>query len=434
MYYVQVYVEAHHRAPLYTAADMPKPPLVYRRPVPPPSSSSSSDGDTLLDNQELIPMSSRVLREICRGRTADSLPPELRQFATMEVIDMQDTEMDTRDLATDDPPPTNLLQQTIPQNQQSVSQQAKNRLLPPIYQVDVASHYTKDHNQTHTSHHHPSHKKSSPTGPILHPSNDRPSKNVSTEKINAGHAVTGHSLGQSESLHGGIRRIQPQRILLRGDSSTHPTNHSLELLNQRPIPSIPADMSKTTNKTAQFSEKIAPIPLDTAALQKQVRAQDPKKIPAKHKGFPCGPIKGPFASKYKWTRPTLTSLAPSSQVIRKGKDPLRPKKKSLVGPTASPTKRRTGKEKASDQAGISFNAEGFYEVQVQYDHLAKLASACGFKTQDLEGVLAMDNEQRREQANNGQSQHTTGNEEVPEFDMGRFDPDPEDELTSDEEA
>ena len=86
---IQVYTMAYRRGPIYSADEMPKHPKIYRRPQPPPSSTSSSDGELPPDDMEIIPMSSQVLRELCRGKTAESLPPELRQFATMEVLEME---------------------------------------------------------------------------------------------------------------------------------------------------------------------------------------------------------------------------------------------------------------------------------------------------------------------------------------------------------
>lgn len=101
---VQVYTLAWKRAPIYSADEMPKQPKVYHRPQPPPSSSSSSNDDTMIDNTELIPLSSRVVRNMCRGRTAESLLPELRRFATMEEMDIQYTCMATHHQTTLDPP------------------------------------------------------------------------------------------------------------------------------------------------------------------------------------------------------------------------------------------------------------------------------------------------------------------------------------------
>ena len=49
-------------------------------------------------------MDTRVIRQLCRGRTADSLPPELRRFATTEGIDLHHAQTDTQAMAAIDPP------------------------------------------------------------------------------------------------------------------------------------------------------------------------------------------------------------------------------------------------------------------------------------------------------------------------------------------
>lgn len=113
----QVYAEAWHRSPIYSASDMPNHPKVYRRPQPPPPSSTSSEDDSM--GAELIPMSSIVLRDICRGRTTELLPPELRRFATLEEMSMEDPHMATENQATQDPHAThdhNLMPHGTPQN------------------------------------------------------------------------------------------------------------------------------------------------------------------------------------------------------------------------------------------------------------------------------------------------------------------------------
>lgn len=51
-------------------------------------------------------MSSVVLREICKGRTADSLPLELRRFSTLEEIPIEDPHMAAGTQATQDPQTT----------------------------------------------------------------------------------------------------------------------------------------------------------------------------------------------------------------------------------------------------------------------------------------------------------------------------------------
>ena len=90
--------------------------------------------------------------------------------------------------------------------------------------------------------------------------------------------------------------------------------------------------------------------------------------------------------------------------------------------------------KAKEQANVSFNPEGFYEVQVSYEHVSKLATGCGFQPNQVQAAINKDNEQRRSAATDQTSNQEGDTEIEPELDMGRFDPDPEDELTSDEEA
>lgn len=181
---------------------------------------------------------------------------------------------------------------------------------------------------------------------------------------------------------------------------------------------------------AQSTELIdTPMIFEPAATRKVGQVPDPKKNYSKTKGFPCGPTRGPLSTKYKWTKPTGKTNSSSSLLNRKTTEAVRPNKKKVTRPPTA--KRATGKEKVSDQATVSFNPAGFYEVEVQYDHIAKLASACGFKNSDIEEVIAKDNEERKIQATSLVAPENT-NEEV-DLDLGRFEPDPEDELTSDEE-
>lgn len=65
---------------------------------------------------------------------------------------------------------------------------------------------------------------------------------------------------------------------------------------------------------------------------------------------------------------------------------------------------------------------------MHYDHISNLATGCGFKPSDVQAVIESDNNQRRAQAS---VQLTTTNEEG-ESDP-RFELDPNDELTSEEE-
>lgn len=429
LYYLQVYAEAWHRAPIYTADDMPKHPKVYRRPVPPPSSSSSSENGTMLDDHELIPMSTHVLRDMCRGRTAASLPPELRRFATLEVLEMQDPHGPTQDTATQDPQPENQPPRIIPQNPQTVSKRLSDQ---PSQTLSTAGVMGQPKGQLLTTSHadqrKPSHKQSSSLKPALPFQKEPVAEGIVLNDYHLSHNVTSHSIENNDPLRGVKRRIQPQRILLRGESSAPAVNQSVALQIPRRGPSISEKSAKLAE--AQITEEIdTPMILEPAAAKQVGQLQIPKNNPSKRKGFPCGPTKGPLSTKYKWTKPTAKTNPTSSLLTRKAKEVVRPKQRNALPLTKA---RATGKEKVSKQANVSFNPAGFYEVEVQYDHIAKLATACGFKHNDITEIIAKDNEERRLQPLN--TREPTMTTEEADLDMGRFDPDPEDALTSDEEA
>lgn len=143
-----------------------------------------------------------------------------------------------------------------------------------------------------------------------------------------------------------------------------------------------------------------------------------------------GPYKnGPYARKYKWVRTTPPN---SAQVTKKIIADASNKRKTRTNSAIGPIKKKAGKGKEKAQAEVSFNSEGFYEVHVQYDHLSKLAAGCGFKNNEVEEVIKADNAQRQSQAVNRTDQ-TSANSDEEEVDPSRFEPDPNDELTSEEE-
>lgn len=92
------------------------------------------------------------------------------------------------------------------------------------------------------------------------------------------------------------------------------------------------------------------------------------------------------------------------------------------------------KGKKKEDVEVSFNSEGFYEVQVHYDHMAKLAAGCGFTNEDVEQAINIDNAQHRQIPTEQTTESNQENEDSADFEMGRFELDSEDELTSEEEA
>lgn len=85
-----------------------------------------------------------------------------------------------------------------------------------------------------------------------------------------------------------------------------------------------------------------------------------------------------------------------------------------------------------NRATINLNSAGYYEMQLQSEHISNLAIGCGFNISDVQGVIEMDNMQRQVSQQND-SEHTDNEEDDMEYDLSRFDLDPNDDLTSEEE-
>lgn len=81
-------------------------------------------------------------------------------------------------------------------------------------------------------------------------------------------------------------------------------------------------------------------------------------------------------------------------------------------------------------AQISFNPAKFYEVKVQYEHISRLATGCGLKPIDVERAINTDNRMRQEAQSlpTAEPENTEEVDEGRQFDLSRFDLDPNDEI------
>lgn len=114
------------------------------------------------------------------------------------------------------------------------------------------------------------------------------------------------------------------------------------------------------------------------------------------------------------------------------------KRKGRDGPGES-SKRLTLKEgsrREEKKAELCFNAEGFVEVKVQYGHCVNIADGCGINPKEVLLMVEEDNTERvnmqlvQDMTNTDTQTYEDANEEI---DSSRFEPDPEDELSSDME-
>lgn len=427
---VQVHPIACQRAPIYTVQDIPKHPKTYYRPQPPPpSSSSSSDNENNYDDSELIPMSSGVLRDLCRGKPADSLPPELRRFATIEERDLDGAHRITQDSATLNQPAQshqfpNLVQSDLQSSADRLSLEngvaglVKGPTAVPRKSIEFSNHI-----QSHLV-----------SSVILQSKETTVVKDanltgVAPETIIP---VTNPNILLLRSPQQPLHAPNPRKILLRGEPSKTKgkgiATKSAPI--KRNIPSANEKISKAGNKGIIIAEKVPESQGFNFNFSGHMSNEEHKAIAfsAKEKGQAAGPSCGPNSRRFKWTRPVPPNSAQVTKKIiaaasHKRKNPQ--SQSTMTKKSQPPLKKRTGK---GNEAEVSFNADGFYEVQVQYDHVAKLATGCGFNISDVHKAIASDNDQRRDQASALAATTIEEEETDPRFEL-----DPNDELTSEEE-
>lgn len=249
-----------------------------------------------------------------------------------------------------------------------------------------------------------------------------------------------------QALHKPTNQPGPQKILLRGDSSksnseiakTFPPRVISEQIPR--LISLPqTDITKSVR--TQIPEKIDP-PINLEIGDKRHVSQTKTaavifqaKRKGQIKGAAKGPIKGPFSSKYVWTRPSQSkrALLNSNQAAKNPKETDRIKRKNMASSTSQPVKKIARKGKKKVEADVSFNPDGFYEVKVHYDHVSKLAVGYGFKEADVEEAIHADNAQR-ELAAREKNKQPMVNEEDDDLNLDRFELDPTDELSSEEDV
>ncbi|KAF3321298.1 hypothetical protein FCM35_KLT14551 [Carex littledalei] len=435
---IQVYTLAWHRNPIYNPDDMPKQPKKYVRLQPPPSSSSSSDDDFMQEQFDLVPMSSRVLRELCKGRPADTLPTELRRFATLEEINMDNPFMGTQDSATIDQqlPYQNPPQKKQKESERSDFQQAKS---PENIQTNaVAGGQNKLIKPPHVNHSEKSHRRLALGSVLSKETNQVVTALIGPGKVTESVPEPSSNIPPNSQPLQEIRRIQPHKILPRGQNfgnimpPVRIRSETEELAqNQRNLLSNNTDNSKKTASVAhgrigEHSNN------DSAIIKKGNHVAATNDLHFTFQSKVKGPLAktGPYSSKYKWVRPTKHIPINNAQNTKKVMTAQ--KRKLQQGPTARQVNKSAVKEKIKEGADISFNPEGFYEVRVDYGQIKKLATGCGFKSADIEAVIQTDNEDRRTQANIASSSKMGVVEEDP--DLSRFELSSDDELSSEEEA
>lgn len=428
----RLHILAWDRTPLYKAEDMPKNPKKYLRPQPPPSSSSSSDSENCPRKGELIPMSSHVLRQMCRGRTAASLPPELRRFASLE-------EMETSDMPAQFP--------EVSQSVQSVLHNSEELANPKVAIYEVAGQHIDQVAEPHSDHTTLAHMQSADESLLaIEPKKAAGSQHgkdpMRPESMALSPNVPIKLLTKPPQQPGTQRQLLRQNQLgINPDVDNGRKSAPLQRIpNQEKDKSSkgPDVIRQCGNRGENIVQKMFPIPRE-GSFNRHVSGGIQQGIVFHAQGIvfhaqgkrPAqGPSTiGPSARKFKWTRPVPNNAQVTKKLIAAASN----KRKNATTSTAGPSKKPASKNKPKELAEVSFNTDGFYEVKVQYEHISNLASGCRFKAKDVEEIIKLDNTHRQAQASQ-QVASTPIPSDDEEPDLSRFEPDPRDELTSDEEG
>lgn len=385
------YVAAVHtrkwlRASLYSAADLTKQHPRYTKQHLDPSNRRPDSPDS-----ELIHISARVLRDLCKDKDPATIPPEIRAMLTGASDSRAITMAQLK-----------LLVGVYASEPEFSTEQATQGAMGQILGLDDIMQEGQN-----------TLLQMAATGGQQHP---RP-----------------HTILQGESQ-------QPMTILQR---STPQKTNSDEDQNVRDSSDVRrSDMEGSAVRQAQT----------TGTRQKEGKGQkggkDKQKQVMQHVGFSNLVSSRPNFKPSKRSKVQMPQGPISRQLLRgdssRGRPNInRPTRKGVqlppkptsfkplqVGRRGRPKKGGYGLPTQSDEsANVHLSNEGFYEVAIEYDHRSLLASGCGLQIEDVNQALMKDNLQRR---NAREDSNNMGMEEDEGPDVS-FDPEVEDDLGSDED-
>lgn len=417
VYTIDVHTITWERTPLYTAAEMPRLPERYTRPQPQPDSSSSDD-EPATDDHEPVLMSRTVLRELCRGRTADSLPPELRPFASLEVIAMEDPHVDAHTIATQDPPAADQGTDLLTQNGRLENIQVQDRMGNNGSTVNEAGLKTPTILARTTF---LAHNRSGPESSL-----------VMLPKVTSFQLTRGtHQQNRSGTVQ--CRQAEAGKMGGSAVQTIHPHTES------------------TTNKLKRIlisGDKL--LLRDSSGNNfKGGDSRVGRVSTHKDKGDqPARKDKGPLLDQ----SIEAATVGPNSGdlTLKQIQRSVRQKRKTHTSGLLGSTKKKNAGGASGSGSGplVSFDPTGHFQFKVDAGHVINLASGCGFRVKDVEDIIQKDNAARQQPqagvhldpGTSSASARTDlppiGNEEDEEeddYDLSRFDLDPNDVLSSEEE-
>lgn len=413
------------RSVLYKAEDFPTLPVKF--PGPPKPVQPSASRDSAAD--EIIPLSKSSLIEVCKGKAPSELPPELRQFATEpennhgerlheRLHDNKGNDQlvgETGRICHLGTPATRRLQGSS-NTKRNLFHEGKANSIGNISQ-ESRVRCTPGFNETQ---------------------NDVMDEVVSPIKVNSPrHHEVPHEVHQHHSAK--QLGIQPPRLMRRnsgncsdlGVKSAVITPHQNAAQKEGSLIPAPNVAKKGNNLKQKEVVKEANLPPSGNNMGSQNSSTE---YTLKEFKFKAQQKRKKVVNEAGPSRPPKPMPKFKKIVAGSNLHPLKtvgPKTRKVAHPISN---------RPSKRAQVQLNPEGYYEVRVNSTHVQNLASGCGFKSDDIQHIIAADNVARVEEQKKHQSDPVTeDNDEDPIIDsdleeaLARFDPDPADDLESDDE-
>lgn len=331
------------RSPLYSAGDFPKPLPKFSKPARQSRAQNGDDG-------EMIHVSRRVLRDLCRDIDPQSLPEAVQMILNGTSDHRQITMADSEEMVS----------------------------LMKINTGGASSGGMDDREADHGTHH------------DVHVDDSTP---MVTQQMSQTTQLPTSNPEQGDSATGRPQRIQPPIQILRrsppkdlekagGQGNRAAGPEQSQTGEQGGRPAVRRQIMNDDILEASKGKNISTadglhVSNQIAAQMMHTSAQPSKQKPPlpKQKGV----VNRPGTAQPKMGRLVNLQITPRQTSFKHTNRPKQPKRKV-----------------SAQRAAISLNPEGFYEVAVQYDLCADLGKGCGLKDTDVAQALTEDNIQRRD--------------------------------------
>lgn len=323
------------RAPLYTAAELPKHQEKFSKPIRTANPGSS-------DDTEQIPIARRVLIDLCKNIDPSALPEEIKALLAGPPGGLAITFAQTEELLSMNPSPV-LMNRVVGQQHSSPTDHTQTNTPPTPQEIQGTKELDK-----------------APVIPSVHPSE---------MDVDQGHTEP----APQETNAPKPQQIKPPIQILKRPPTNNTEDDNDTLIPRTIAQNVAGGQDGTIGRRQTKNNDKA----ETSRVRQRTAGSKGKEVLGSKAQFKTKKVRG--VQQPKFGRVVNLQIPPKPTTFK---------------PSAGRAKQNRLKE-AGHQAGVILSPDGFYEVSVQYDHLENIGRGCGIKAGDVEQALQSDNIQRR---------------------------------------